>query len=93
MVNKRKCQISHDLFWGFWRYIDLDQLNSLDDIIVTIKEELLVFLQENNLELLKNMANELSLHIHNETFGSILLSKPDDVIYVCDHESFTPLKL
>ena len=44
-----KVQISDDLFWGFYRYIDIEIFNSFDELIKYIHNELIIFLHENNL--------------------------------------------
>jgi len=87
MVNFRTFVFSHELFWGFGRLIDLDEMESIQDIIDCLQNYLITFLKKEKLELLIKKANESKpkLHIHNWTFGSILISDPKETFYVCDH--------
>ena len=87
MVNYRPVQFSHTLFWGFQRMVDLDEVESLQDIIDIMYIKLIAFLKQENLEILLKKLGETkqTLHIHNVTFGQILISQPKDIIYICDH--------
>ena len=89
MVNNRKITISCELFWGFTRHVDLDEIESIDDIVNTILNELKFFLKNNNLLNLLDKLNTLiknkKYHIHGATFENILMSNSDETIYVCSH--------
>ena len=85
MVNKRKFAISGGLFSGFETQIDLESTESKDDIIAKLYHTL-----ENKFEkmtfLIRNLKKECShYHIHDIEFGSILISKPTDIFYICNH--------
>jgi hypothetical protein len=87
MVNYRTFQFSHDLFWGFKRQIDLDEVNSLQECIDMMYIKLFELLKRENFVTLieKLEANREQLHIHNMEFGDILISDIDIIIYICDH--------
>jgi len=89
MVNNRKIIISCDLFWGFTKIIDLDEIESIDDIVNNILHEFKSFLKEHNLltllDKLNSYINKNKYHIHGVTFEDILISNPEETIYVCSH--------
>ena len=87
MVNLRTFQFSHDLFWGFKRQIDLDEMESLQDCIDMMYIKLHDFLNREDLEILikKLEGSRQTLHIHDKTFGNILISDINETIYICDH--------
>ena len=87
MVNLRTFQFSHDLFWGFKRQIDLDEMESLQDCIDMMYIKLHDFLNREDFEILikKLEASRQTLHIHDRTFGDILLADVKETIYICDH--------
>ena len=89
MVNNRTFIFSHKLFQGFKRKIDLDEVGSIPDIINMMYIYLLTFLQHEKLEILVEKLNacKANLHIHNWTFGTILISDSNENIYICDHGS------
>lgn len=89
MVNNRKIVLSCKLFWGFTTCIDLDEINSNQEMINIILEKLKTMLKRNNLLNLVDKLNRMILdqhfHIHDLTFEQILLSNSTDIIYVCSH--------
>ena len=82
MVNLRTFQFSHDLFWGFKRQIDLDEMESLQDCIDMMYIKLHDFLNREDLEILikKLEGSRQTLHIHDKTFGNILISDINETI-------------
>lgn len=87
MVNLRTFQFSHDLFWGFKRCIDLDEMETLQDCIDIMYIKLHDFLNREDLEILIKKLEESrqTLHIHDKTFGDILISEIHETIYICNH--------
>jgi hypothetical protein len=89
MVNKRKITLSCKLFWGFAIFVDLDEINSNEEIVNIILQKLKIMLNRNNLlnlvDELNRMIIDQSFHIHDVTFKQILLSNSNDTIYVCSH--------
>lgn len=87
MVNKKTITLSCKYFWGFSRQIDIDEIDSNEEIINFILNELKLFLKENNLLNLIDILNDLiknnKYHIHDFSFADILLS--NEIIYVCSH--------
>ncbi len=85
MVNLRKTCISGGTFWGYETYVDIDEIETLEDIInksiSNLKNDL------NNLKLVE-LVNNLDprvFHIHSTDLGNILIGDPDMIIYICNH--------
>jgi len=96
MVNTRKVTISCTYFWGFTRTIDLDKVNSCQEISHFIVHECRQWLTENNMlalvDMIDNIVKTKGYHIHgpdniteSDFFNTILLSPPEETIYVCSH--------
>jgi len=89
MSNKRQFQFSCDLFWGYKINIDLDDCESIDDIIRIAIDNLSNFLNRNNLKVLQEKLQELHYHIHDYSFVDILMSQPtysdESQFYICSH--------
>ena len=85
-MYRKKFQLSCPLFWGFNKYIDLDNCYNNKDIIQKMIKKLKDFLEENNLitllEKLKKVENDY--HIHDYKFETILLSDTE-IYYICRH--------
>ena len=85
MVNYRIFEISDELFGGFLIKIDLDIVESLEDIVEYMINELSTILKANNFEMLVDKLEKKYFHIHGYTFGNILLSDESDKFYICGH--------
>lgn len=87
MVNLRKFCISDKLFSGFEIMIDLDNFENLDNIIKEVLKNAIDVLEEkkfyNLVRLLKDKANKF--HVHDYTFPEILMSRTNDIFYICSH--------
>ena len=81
-------QISDKLFWGFNIIIEIDNYKSFDELIKLIKNELLLFLNTNNLIELAILAEGLKLHNHMYNDYQDLYSTKDDIIYLCGHACY-----
>tara|TARA_B110000285_G_scaffold233027_1_gene305631 strand:+ start:5085 stop:5339 length:255 start_codon:yes stop_codon:yes gene_type:complete len=83
MVNNRVFCVSGSIFGEYKTIINLDMIESVDDILKTvihrIKEDMKQYPQ-----ILKQLDKE-KFHIHDYEFGSILLSQPENIFYVCSH--------
>ncbi len=78
-------QISDKLFWGFNIMVEIDNYKSFDDLAKLIKNDLLLFLNRNNLLELVIEAEKLKLHNHMyKNYQDLYLTK-DDIIYLCGH--------
>ena len=86
MPNFRTFIYSHNVFQGFTRKIDLDYVESIDQIIKQLHKELITYLEADKLEILIQRSDIKRLHVHDFTFGDILMSEPDKVYYICDHQ-------
>ena len=76
---------SHESFSGFQRQIDLDDVNSIPEIIDLMYVYLLEVLHRENFEILQKRLERKRLHIHDFTFEQMLLSAPGAMFYICDH--------
>ena len=85
MVNLRTFTISDETFGGFSTHVDLDTVDSIDQICNVVMECLNEALSSINLSVLSGNAQRLNVHIHDVTIGEMLLSNPDKVFYVCGH--------
>ena len=78
------CKISDEHFSGFETEIDLDYVESIEDICKQVKNTLCVHLESYNFESLLNIANNKNFHIHDYEFGEILINSPN-ILWVCSH--------
>ena len=85
MVNTRIFIYSHKLFSGFKRKVDLDDVNSIAEIVDLMFVYLSDVLYRENFDLLIKALERKRLHIHDFTFEQMLLSPPDTIYYICDH--------
>ena len=85
MVNYRKFCVSDELFSGFETDIDLDEVNSLNEIVNAVLGRLSLIFNNNNLDILLKKLSAIKFHIHDYTFEDILLSEPSIKFYICGH--------
>jgi hypothetical protein len=85
MVNFRTFYISDDLFSGFTRPVDLDQVENIEEIIKIVVDELINVFNKNNFDLLVITVKNRDFHIHDYSFEDILLSKSNAEFYICSH--------
>ena len=83
MVNNRKFIISGSLFSQYETNINLDLVDSINDIIIlvikNIKEDIKSF------PILLKELEKVNYHIHDYHIGDILLSDSNTIFYICDH--------
>ena len=84
MTNNRTFQLSCRLFWGYKTTIDLDYIDTTNDIVKTITNRLDLSLRDLNLIFL---TEELAkIDFHSPSIETILLEyQPNDIVYICDH--------
>jgi len=81
-----KIQISDDLFWGFYKYVDIEIFETFDELIHYIHNELIIFLHFNNLIQLEDKARNLRLHNHSyNNYEDLYNLDISDTIYICGH--------
>lgn len=87
MVNTRLFILSTDTPFSRAKfYVDLDEVESLENIVQKIYDELMSIFEKHNFELLVSSLQKTNLHIHDSTFEDVLLSEPNKEFYICDHK-------
>ena len=85
MVNNRTFSISGSIFNRYETVINLDLVNSNNDIIKIVLNRVREDIK-NYPGLLKELrVKKKKFHIHDYKFGDILLSDPEKILYVCSH--------
>jgi len=82
---ERKFVSSSETFSGFSVFIDLTQVETLDDIIIFFKKNLEGVLKENNFEALIDIFKKTPFHIHTHTIEQLLTSEMNEIFFICDH--------
>jgi len=81
MVNTRKFIVSGSIFDKYETNINLDIIDSIEEVIRIVKKRI-----ENDIsnypEILKEL-NKINFHIHDVQFVDVLLSESKDVFYIC----------
>ena len=85
MVNNRTFSISGSIFGLYETVINLDLVNSNNDIIKIVLNRIREDIK-NYPSLLEDLKKEgKKFHIHDKKFGNILISEPDEIFYICNH--------
>ena len=89
MVNLRRCEFSSNLFGGFVCSVDIDECESLQDIVQQGVRQLDAILNNIGLFHIANILGkrECEFLIHDCTFEEILLHDDSTTLYICDHAS------
>ena len=84
-----KIQISDPIWWGYNIEIDLQDFYNIDEIIKYVLDNLEVTLESLNLLIQKEFLVKVKkdFHIHNSSFEDILMTKENDIVYLCRHNS------
>jgi hypothetical protein len=89
MVNEKVFQFSCDILWGYRTEIDLDDCDTLDDIVVLAVASLSSFLEAHNLLVLQEKIQQINYHIHDYTIEQLKQQQSnahDNVHgYICGH--------
>ena len=85
MTNTRSFHLSHELFSGFNCIVDLDKVDSIQEIVDIVYNELVKTLEKYHFTALIEKLKSSKFHIHDVEFGDILISEPDTIYYICDH--------
>ena len=87
MSDIRKFIISSDVFGGFETMVNINSVNSLEEIINQVKYHLLSVLNMYIFErLIENYTERIEeFHIHNYTIEDIKNSSSIQIFWVCDH--------
>jgi len=81
----RKFIISSETFSDYEMYISLYDISTIDDIINIMRNDLIEKLSALKLTNLVKKINNTNFHIHSYTIEDILVSKSEDIFYICDH--------
>ena len=76
---------SSELFSGFKVEINIQSIDTVDNIIKIFTDELKTVLKKYNFEILLESVNVGKFHVHSHTLEQILISNKDEIIYICDH--------
>lgn len=76
--------LSSELFQGFTLNMHKEDISSMNDVIIWIKEALIIELQKLNLCNLVDKAKEMHLDYHDYDLTDVL-SCDDKIFYICDH--------
>lgn len=87
MVNMRKIAISAPVFGGWVTDIDIDETDSLDDIVKVTIDKLTQWINKvtspfQDMYGLHAYLEGMHFHVHSHTYAQVLLG-PEDTIYVC----------
>jgi hypothetical protein len=84
-MNIKTFAISSDLFSYYEKEINVDLVNSIDEIILLVVSELDKLFRENNLIMLSEKLNDCKFHVHDFTIEEVKNSINDRKYYICDH--------
>ena len=73
MVNFRAFSISDDLFSGFMRPVDLDNVDNIEEVIKIVVDDLKMVFDNNNFVILKETVEKRNFHIQLKIIMSILI--------------------
>lgn len=85
MVNLRTFRMSDEIYSYYRTQIDLDEVNSLEEIVKIVRLNLIRDLNNLGLEVLAEKAKYKHFDTHGYTFEEVLLSKSNREFYVCGH--------
>ena len=77
--------ISSELFSFYQKDIDVNSVESIEEIILLVVTELDDLLKNNHLEILSEELNKCKFHIHDYTFEVICQESSPAKFYICDH--------
>ena len=84
-MNIKTFAISSDLFSYYEKEINVDLVNSIDEIILLVVSELDKLLRENNLIMLFEKLNDCKFHVHDFTLEDVKNPIDNRKFYICDH--------
>ena len=87
MSNVRKFIMSSDRWHGFETMVDINNCNTLADIIKEVKQHLLDTLTRSNFvdQLHELQQRDSKIHIHDVSLEEIKNSGSNRAFFVCDH--------
>lgn len=85
MVNNREFCISGSIFGGYKTVINLDLIESIDDILDEVTSRIQDDMKKYPEILIELNKEKEKFHIHDYDFGDILISDDKTIFYVCNH--------
>ena len=82
-MRLQKFQVSDPLFWGYQITLDIDSIYTSTDIIEILKNDMIDYFKNKNLELL--IQELISIHFHVKNINIIKNNPNEDIIYICNH--------
>jgi hypothetical protein len=80
----RTCEISSETFGGFQCKINIEKVESLDEITALVISQLRVVLETLRFQRLVENVDKIKWHIHSHTLNDIH-TKENEIIWICDH--------
>jgi len=84
-MNIKTFAISSALFSYYEKDINVDLVNSTNEIILLVVSELDKLLRDNKLLMLSEKLNDCKFHVHDFTLEEVKDSVSDRKYYICDH--------
>ena len=79
------CKLSDKTFQGFEVRLDMDYINTKEEICKQVKSTLVTHLEWFKFEVLANMAKSLNLHIHDKEIENILMIEENEILWIYNH--------
>lgn len=64
--------------------LDIRYINSIEEIIIKVRKDLLNTLEKYNLVYLIDQCENCDFHVHSHTYEEILIANCNDEIYICE---------
>ena len=83
---RKKFVLSSSLYSYYEKDIDVNEVESIDEIIILVVSELDELFKKNNLEILSEELHKCRFHIHDYTYEVIRQESSPAKFYICDHD-------
>ena len=79
------CKLSDKTFQGFEVRLDMDYINTKEEICKQVKSTLVTHLEWFKFEVLVGMAKTIDFHIHDRELKDILMMEENETLWICNH--------
>ena len=79
------CKLSDKTFQGFEVRLDMNYINTKEEICLQVKSTLVTHLEWFKFEILAEMAKTINFHIHDHEIGDILMMEENKTLWICNH--------